>query len=52
MSLEYACEVCEAKPDEPCRNTLHPGRPLPGRHEHYARALPPDDTARRRKAKA
>jgi hypothetical protein len=52
MSIDNRCEVCKAKPDEPCANTINPGQPLPGHTEHYARALAPGDTARRRKAKA
>jgi hypothetical protein len=52
MSAEYHCEVCKAKAHEPCVNTIAPGQPLPGgRDEHLCRALPPDDTRRRRKAK-
>jgi hypothetical protein len=37
------CEICGAKqgvngePDDSCRNTLHPGEPLPGREHHHAR---------------
>ncbi len=37
----YACEVCKAKPGQECSNTINPGRPLPGRGEHFARVLPP-----------
>jgi hypothetical protein len=42
MSIEYPCPVCKAKPKQACINTLHAGDPLPGRDEHFARALPPD----------
>lgn len=33
------CEICAAKPGEPCHNTISPGQPLPGRTLHYARNL-------------
>jgi len=36
-SLAYRCEVCKAKPGQPCTNTIRPGDPLPGRTYHYAR---------------
>jgi len=36
-SLAYRCEVCKAKPGQPCTNTIRPGEPLPGRVYHYAR---------------
>lgn len=42
MSRAWACIVCKAKPKIPCRNTIHPGQPLPGRDEHYSRSIPPD----------
>lgn len=51
MSLDYRCEVCRAKPGQPCTNTIDPDQPLPGRGEHHARALEPDDTRRRRLAR-
>jgi hypothetical protein len=42
--LAYRCEVCSAKAGEPCRNTINPAAPLPGRSEHLARVLPPGRT--------
>jgi len=36
-SLASRCEVCKAKPGQPCTNTIRPGEPLPGRTYHYAR---------------
>jgi hypothetical protein len=36
-STTERCPVCKAKPGQCCRNTIHPGRPLPGRNSHYAR---------------
>ena len=47
MSIEYPCPVCHAKPNQDCVNTITPGQPLPGRKEHYARALPPDYVQRK-----
>ena len=35
--LDYPCMVCKAKRDEPCRNRIRPGEPLPGREYHYGR---------------
>lgn len=40
-ALEYRCEVCKSKPGEPCRNTIEPGEPLPGREFHIARIVSP-----------
>jgi hypothetical protein len=37
--LVNKCEVCKAKSGEPCRNTIRPGEPLPGRSVHYARLI-------------
>lgn len=42
MSLEWKCILCQAGKGEPCRNTITPDAPLPGRAEHLARALPPN----------
>lgn len=36
--IENRCEVCKAKPGEPCVNTIRPGEPLPGRDFHAGRA--------------
>lgn len=41
MTLNHRCEVCKAKPGQPCVNTINPSLPLPGRGEHLARVLPP-----------
>jgi hypothetical protein len=46
--IEFRCEVCQAKPGEPCRNTVKPGEPLPGRVEHHARVLAPKRKERKR----
>lgn len=35
------CGICKAKPDQPCTNTIRPGRPLPGREIHIERATRP-----------
>jgi hypothetical protein len=35
--LKHPCPVCTARKGEQCRNTVHPGQPLPGRRHHYAR---------------
>ena len=37
-ALDEPCPVCHAKVGRPCRNTINPGDPLPGREYHYARA--------------
>ena len=42
MSIEYPCSVCKAKPGQKCRNIIDPRKPLAGRDEHYARAIPPN----------
>lgn len=42
MSLDNPCEVCRQPKGQPCVNTIKPGTPLPGRGEHYARAMPPN----------
>lgn len=48
MSLDHKCEVCKAKPGQPCVQTVQrkgdstPPAPLVGRGEHYARVLPPN----------
>jgi hypothetical protein len=36
-ALDVHCEVCHAKPGQPCTNTIRPGTPLPGRAHHWAR---------------
>lgn len=36
--LSRYCQVCQARPKRPCRNTIKPGEPLPGRAVHWARA--------------
>ncbi len=36
-TLARRCEVCKAKPGQPCTNTILPGEPLSGRDVHYAR---------------
>lgn len=38
-ALTRRCEVCKARPDEDCRNTMVPGTALPGRLVHYARTV-------------
>jgi hypothetical protein len=42
VSVSYPCPVCHARKGEPCMNTIQPGLPLPGRVEHFGRALPPE----------
>lgn len=41
MSDAWKCQVCQAPKGKPCRNTIRPGEPLPGRAEHFSRALRP-----------
>jgi hypothetical protein len=46
MSLDWKCELCGRPKHQPCAGTLTrldgtAPEPLPGRVEHYARALPP-----------
>lgn len=36
-ALAVRCELCRAPAGEPCRNTIRPGQPLPGRRIHYYR---------------
>lgn len=36
-ALQTRCGLCGAKPGEPCRNTICPGQPLPGRTVHWYR---------------
>lgn len=36
-ALVVRCGLCKARPGEPCRNTIKPGQPLPGREIHYYR---------------
>jgi hypothetical protein len=36
-ALAQRCGLCGAKAGEPCRNTLQPGQPLPGRTVHWFR---------------
>ena len=38
-ALTRKCEVCKAKPNEECVNTITKGAALPGRLVHYARLL-------------
>jgi hypothetical protein len=38
--LAQRCGLCGAKPGQPCRNTLFPGTPLPGREFHWFRSTP------------
>lgn len=40
-ALKTRCGLCGAKPGEPCRNTIQPGQPLPGREMHFYRAADP-----------
>lgn len=42
----WSCDLCGAPRNEPCRNTIRPGAPLPGRVVHIGRL-----TDRRREAK-
>jgi hypothetical protein len=36
-ALAQRCGLCGAKPREPCRNTIRPDQPLPGRQYHWFR---------------
>jgi hypothetical protein len=45
-ALDHRCEVCNAKPGQPCRNTIQPKEPLPGRATHYARTTKATATER------
>lgn len=38
VDLSRHCIICRARPNQPCRNTIHPGAPLPGRDVHIARS--------------
>lgn len=42
MSLEWRCILCGQPKGKPCVNTVDAKRPLAGRDEHYARAIPPN----------
>lgn len=37
--LDAECPICGAGPGQDCRNTIQPGKPLPGRMSHFARAI-------------
>lgn len=37
QELHHRCGLCGAPPGKPCRNTIRPGEPLPGRRFHYYR---------------
>lgn len=37
-ALSRYCIICRARPKQKCRNTIHPGAPLPGRDVHWARS--------------
>lgn len=39
-AMKHTCEICDAKPNRPCWNTIDDAAPLPGRLIHYARLLP------------
>jgi hypothetical protein len=36
-ALATRCGLCGARPGEPCKNTIQPGKPLPGRAVHHYR---------------
>lgn len=36
-AMKTRCGLCGAKAGEPCRNTIQPGQPLPGRQVHHYR---------------
>jgi hypothetical protein len=36
-ALHHRCGLCGARPGEPCRNTVQPGQPIPGRTVHLYR---------------
>lgn len=36
-ALAVRCGLCKAAAGAPCRNTINPGQPLPGRAVHYYR---------------
>lgn len=38
-SLAYSCDLCQAPKGQLCRNTIQPGKPLPGRAVHYGRLV-------------
>jgi hypothetical protein len=40
QAMRNTCEVCGAKPQRPCWNTINSADPLPGRLIHHARTQP------------
>jgi len=34
-----SCDICGARRGEPCRNTIQPNQPLPGRSVHFGRLV-------------
>lgn len=35
--LDHKCPICGSGPGQDCRNTITPGKRLPGRTSHFAR---------------
>lgn len=38
-ALGWTCDICQARINDPCTNTIEPGRPLPGRIVHMGRLI-------------